>query len=127
MYVKKEKKFMQSLETAKCSTLEPANAAKPKSKTETFSIRIDAIAKRKIEGLLKRANKKKLGRRVKANELILAALSLVNEEHLQGLRRKSLSNKDLFEIRYAEHCKKNKSTSRDEFLGLLMNQMQQKV
>ncbi len=86
----------------------------------TIPVRVKQDTKQKIDDLLERINKKDLGRKVRSDELVLTALSLVGSEQIKQLREKSFSNADRFEQAYRRYISKNKSTTKDKFLGLVM-------
>ena len=87
---------------------------------DTTPIRVKQETKRKIDDLLERINKKDIGRKVRSDELVLMALSLVESEHIKQLRENSLTNADRFELAYRRYSAKNKSISKDTYLGLVM-------
>jgi hypothetical protein len=61
-------------------------AQKPKS------IRITLENQKKVERILATANKKKLGRKIKFDQLLSLAVDLLTEEHIKKLQDQSLSN-----------------------------------
>ena len=60
------------------------------------------------------------GKRIKADHIILKALSLLKQEHINDLQEESLSNKDKLERSYKNYCKKFGTISKDEFIGKFM-------
>lgn len=75
----------------------------------------------KMDDLLRRANKNKLGRKVKTDDLICFSLELVTDEHLTQICDKTLTNKDRLEILFRKASKDRKGLTRDEFFGLLLD------
>ena len=86
----------------------------------TVPIQVKLETKKKMDEILERVNKKDLGRKIRNDELILMALSLTGGEQIKHLKENSLSNGDLFEQAYRRYVAKNKSATKDEFLGLVM-------
>lgn len=84
-----------------------ANQEVNKSKKETrqkstadltsVAVRIRHKTKSRLEQLLKQANKDRLGKKVKVDDLILFALDLLTDQHLAEICSKTLSNKDRLE------------------------------
>ena len=83
-------------------------------------VRIGIRSKEKLDALVKRVNRNKVGRKVKADDLIRFSLDLLNDEYLEEIRNKALSNKDRLEILFQRAAKERKGISRDEFLGLIL-------
>ena len=75
----------------------------------------------KMDELLKRANKHKLGRKVKTDDLICFSLGLLTDEHLEQICNKTLTNKDRLELLFRRVAKERKGLTRDEFFGLLID------
>ena len=70
------------------------NKSKTKGDAKSASVRVRANAKARASLLLEAANKKKLGRKIKFEDLFDLALGLVADEHLKLLQERSLSNED---------------------------------
>jgi hypothetical protein len=77
-------------------------------------------AKEKLDSLLTRANRNRIGRKIRANDLIGYSLDLLTEEHLKNLVSRSLTNKARIEILYRQLSKTKRGLSREEFLGMLL-------
>lgn len=86
----------------------------------TDSIRVMRETKKRILIDLAAVNKKDIGRKVTVDDYVQLAISLLNPEHLQKLKDRTLSNKDRLEIKFQEHCSQNGKVSKDEFIGLLL-------
>ena len=92
--------------------------SKSSQKRPSFAaIRIRRELKRQIETDLERINKKDLGRRIRAEDYLGLALSLVTEDHLEKLREASLTNADRLERDFREYVAQHGPITRDEYLG----------
>ncbi len=92
-----------------------------KGNCTTAPIRVKQKTRDKMDDLLRRANKNKLGRKVKTDDLICFSLELVTDEHLTQICDKTLTNKDRLEILFRKASKDRKGLTRDEFFGLLLD------
>jgi hypothetical protein len=97
-------------------------AARPsKAKVvRTDNLRVRRETKKKIQSELAVLNKKDFGRQITTDDYVALAITLVQPAHLEGLRERSLSNKDRLEQKYQEYCAKHGKVSKDEFLGVLL-------
>jgi len=86
----------------------------------SFPVRLRAESKRKLDALLARVNKDRVGRRVKPDDLICYSLDLLTDNHLQEIGARLLTNKERVEILYRQLAKTKRGLSRDKFLGLLL-------
>ncbi len=92
--------------------------SKASQKRPSFAaIRIRRELKRQIETDLERINKKDLGRRIRAEDYLGLALSLVTDDHLEQLREASLTNADRLERDFREYVAQHGPITRDEYLG----------
>jgi hypothetical protein len=91
------------------------------SKCASSPIRIEHGTKEKLALLLKRANKQKLGRRIKSADLIRFSLDLLTDAHLEVICNQVLTNKDRMELLYRNVSKERRGITRDEFFGLLLD------
>ena len=105
---------------------EKTNEQISKSKKAVSAIRIDLVTQKLVTSLLNKANRKSYGRKVKASQLIHAALLKLVDADLKDLQEMSLSNTDRMEMKYREYVKQHGSISKDEFLGLLLEQNEAK-
>ena len=85
------------------------------------SIRVQLETQRKAERLLAVANKKRIGRKVKVDQLLSIALDLVTDGHLQTLQDQSLTNEDRKELLRQKYIETRGQISRDEFTGFMMS------
>ncbi|TWW10030.1 hypothetical protein E3A20_08360 [Planctomyces bekefii] len=104
-----------------------ADVASAKSKVSKLAkgnssipVRISAQGKGKLDALVARINKDRVGRRVKPDDLICYSLDLLTDQHLQEIGARLLTNKERMEILYGKLSKANRGLSRDEFLGMLL-------
>jgi len=81
------------------------------------AIRVRKDLKRQIEAHLERVNKKDLGKRVRAEDYLALALSLVTPQHIKELQEASLTNADRLERDFRAYTAKHGPISRDEYLG----------
>lgn len=96
-------------------------ASKPKVASGTIvSLRVKRETKKRIQAELAKVNKKDFGKKVRCDELIGTALSLLTDLHLKALQDGSMTNADRLEIQYRNYVKKHGATTKDEFLGTLI-------
>lgn len=94
---------------------------KPAKEATSVAVRIRYKTKAKLEQLLRQANKDRLGKKVKVDDLIMFALGLINDQHLADICSKILSNKDRMELLYRKLAKEKRGITRDEFVGMLLD------
>ena len=97
------------------------NKTENQNSTESCGVRITAEAKQRAEHLLKMANQKERGRKIKMPELIALALELVTEKEIQRLQRSSWTKHDEMEAWRSIYARKYGEVSREMFLGFLMS------
>jgi hypothetical protein len=94
---------------------------KPKVASGTsVSLRVKRETKRRIQAELAKLNKKDFGKRVRCDELIGTALSLLTDQHLKAMQEGSMTNADRLEIQYRDYVKKHGATTKDDFLGKIL-------
>lgn len=84
------------------------------------SIRISLENQKKAEKFLALANKKKIGRTIKFDQVLGIALDLLTEEHVKRLQDQSLSNEDRKEILRQKWAELYGPLSKDAFTGFMM-------
>jgi len=84
-------------------------------------IRVRQKSKVKLEQLLKQANKDRMGRKIKADDLIWCGLNLINDNHIAGICDSALSNKDRMELLFQRFSKERRGATREDFLGMLLD------
>jgi len=94
---------------------------KAREQLSSAPVRVRRDTKAKLEQLLRRANKDRLGRRVKPDDLIGFALGLITDDHLTTICDGRLSNKDRLELLYRRSAKERRGLTKDEFFGLLLD------
>jgi hypothetical protein len=87
----------------------------------TIPIRIHKTTAKQLHNITSKCNKKSYGRKVKANDIILAALDLLTDEHLEKIRQSTYSSSDQLEIEFKNYCKNHGPVTKDEFLRLLLS------
>ena len=95
--------------------------SKPKGTgAPTVGLRLRRETKKRIQAELAKINKKDFGKKVRCDELIGTALSLLTERHIKELQDGSMTNSDRLEIQYRDYIKKHGATSKDDFLGKIL-------
>jgi hypothetical protein len=107
----------KSVSQIACSEEVPSKKVKGSSSSP---IRLQKQAKEKLDCLLTRANKNRVGRKIRADDLIGYSLDLLTEEHLKDLMSRLLTNKERIEILYKKLSKTKRGLSREDFLGMLL-------
>ncbi len=87
---------------------------------QSCPLRVKQATRRKLQRILDAVNKKDFGKRVRPDAVIDAALSLVSAAEIERLQQLSMSNADRLEAAYRRYAAKRGSTTKDEFLGLLL-------
>lgn len=97
------------------------NQTKKEAKTNKPSahgaIRVRKDTRKRVLAELARVNKKDFGRKVRPDEFIALAVSLVTPEHIVKLQESSLSNADRLEREYRTYVSTHGAISKDEYLG----------
>ncbi len=93
---------------------------KQKGTASSAPIRVKQRTKAKLEQLLKQSNKDRVGRSIKADDLIWCGLALINDAHIAEIRDRALSNKDRLELLFQKFSKERRGATREEFLGVLL-------
>jgi hypothetical protein len=86
----------------------------------TVTIRIKPSCKQRIDTMLAKLNKDRIGKKVKADELIEHSLSKITETALEELSSLTLSNKDKIEMLFAHMAKTKRGLTREDFWGMLI-------
>jgi hypothetical protein len=95
--------------------------SKPKATNPaTVGLRVKRETKKRIQAELAKVNKKDFGKKVRCDELIGTALSLLTEQHVKALQDGSLTNADRLEKKFREHIRKHGPMTKDAFLGTLL-------
>ncbi len=89
--------------------------------SNTIPIRIKKSTARILKSHLNICNRKSHGKRVKADAIIVKALSLLNETHMDEIRQATYTSQDHLEIEYKKYCSSHGNISKDEFLKILLS------
>jgi len=84
------------------------------------SMRISQETKNKIQSLLSKVNEKLVSKKVRADQLIGAALEKIGAEDIRVLQDSATSNLAYFEKAFVEQRSKNKKLSKDDFFALVL-------
>ena len=98
-------------------TIQTEKKAKSSKPLSHAAIRVKKETRKRLLSDLAKVNKKDFGRRVRADEYLSVALSLVSSEHVRALQESSLSNADRLSREHQEYVAKNGAISKDEYLG----------
>ncbi len=84
------------------------------------TVRVSSDTRKAAEAILKIANEKPNGRKIKLHEVIQAGLELIQSRHIQELQEKSLTHEDRKEILRQKYIATRGPISKDEFTGFMM-------
>jgi hypothetical protein len=98
-------------------TIQGEKKAKPKTKSNVTVLRVLHDTRKKIMGEVAKANKKELGRKIRSDDILALAISLIEPQHIKKLQEASLSNADRLEREYRAYIVKNGPISKDAYLG----------
>jgi hypothetical protein len=76
-------------------------------------------SKVKLEQLLKQANKERMARKIKADDIIWCGLNQISDHLIAEISGSILSNKDHMELLFQRYSKERWCATRREFLGML--------
>lgn len=91
-----------------------------KIKQRWHTIRVSDEAKSLCDRILKRANQKKIGNKIKSHEILKLGLNLIKEADIKKLQSASLSNEDRKEKLRQIYVKKVGRITKDQFTGFMM-------
>jgi len=84
------------------------------------SVRVSSETRKLAEGILKTANDKETGRKIKLDELLQTGLGLIQQGHIERLQENSLTHEDRKEILRQKYIATRGPISKDEFTGFMM-------
>lgn len=84
-------------------------------------IRVTEATKSILDRIIKKANQKEMGVKIKPDDIISVALELVTDRHIENIQEKSYSNEDRLEIRYRSYQMDHGPVSKDQFIGALLD------
>lgn len=90
------------------------------AKKKNLTKKLDVETGKLLQQLREKVNKKSFGRKVRDNEILYLALTLVTPEHLVKLQENTLSEKDRLNMAHEEYVKNHGRISMDQFIGLLI-------
>lgn len=83
--------------------------------SQAAPVRLRKPTYKKLQRFVAKANAKKDGKRITADQVINLSLDMLTDEHIDKLQQQSLSAQDWFERGYRAYCKENNKISRDEY------------
>ena len=104
------------------SSLTKEERSSPPSKPtlNTLPIRMKKTTAKTLRTIVKRLNRKSIGRKVVADDVIAKALSLIESKHLEEIKTSTYSSTDQLELQYRNYCQKHEMISKDDFLKKLL-------
>ena len=87
----------------------------------TKPIRLSAQTKSALDALATKVNSGKKGKRVKYDDIIRYLTAQTSNADVEAMKQKFTSNIDRFEQAYREYRSKNPKTSKEDFLGTLLD------
>lgn len=93
---------------------------KKETKQRWHTIRVSDETKSLCDRILKKANQKKIGNKIKSDEILKLGLNLIKETDIKQLQSASLSNEDRKEKLRQIYVKKIGRITKDQFTGFMM-------
>jgi hypothetical protein len=93
----------------------------PAAACASSPIRVRQSTKAKLDDFVRRANKQRVGRKIKPDDVICFSLDLLDDKHVDQICNKSLTNKDRMEMLFRKVAKEKRGISRDDFFGMLLD------
>lgn len=91
---------------------------KPGNKSASYAtLRVKRTTRKRVMEEVAKANRKDWGKRVKADELVLLAISRITDSDITTIQEASMSHADRLERDYREHVAKHGPLSKDDYLG----------
>lgn len=82
--------------------------------------KLDVDTVKLLAQLRERANRKEFGRKVRDNEIIYLALTLLEAKHIEDLKDQTYSEQDRLRFAHLEYQKAHGRISLDQFIGKLI-------
>ena len=82
--------------------------------------KLDVDTVKLLTQLRERANRKEFGRKVRDNEIIYLALTLLEAKHIEDLKDQTYSEQDRLRFAHLEYQKAHGRISLDQFIGKLI-------
>ena len=86
------------------------------------TVRVSSETRKLAEGIVKTANEKPTGKKIKLDEVLQIGLGLVQQGHIEKLQENSLTHEDRKEILRQKYIAARGPISKDEFTGFMMTQ-----
>lgn len=102
-------------------TTDESKPAKSSPVSNSVPIRINKTTARLLKSIVTKCNKKSHGKKVRVDDVIQKALSLLQEGHIEELRIATYTSQDQLEIEFKKFCQTNGNISKDEFLKKLLS------
>lgn len=96
-------------------------AKQPLKGSRYASLRVKKDTRKRVVQEVTKLNKKEFGRKIRMDDYVAFALTLVTSEHHSALQEASLSHKDRFERDYNAYVAQNGMITKDEYLGKRLN------
>lgn len=91
------------------------------SRSNTTPIRISQATARSLRSIIAKCNRKSHGRKIRADDVIKVALTLIQDHHISEIKLSSYSSQDQLEIEYKKYCKSEGTISKDDFLKFILS------
>lgn len=98
-----------------------APVPKKKVSVTTTPIRVKKATARTIRSIVSKLNKKTLGGKVLADDIVSKAISLLSESDLEEIKASTYTSQDRLEIRHKEYCQQHGNVTKEKFLELLLD------
>ena len=86
------------------------------------TVRVSGETRKIVESILKTANEKPTGKKIKLDEVLQMGLGLIQQSHIEKLQESSLTHEDRKEILRQKYIEVRGPISKDEFTGFMMTQ-----
>ncbi len=84
------------------------------------TVRVSIETRKLAEGIVKTANEKPTGKKIKLDEVLQMGLGLIQQGHIEKLQENSLTHEDRKEILRQKYIAVRGPISKDEFTGFMM-------
>lgn len=91
-----------------------------KSASSTIPIRVHKSTARSLKTIANKLNRKAHGRKVKVDQIVAKAISLLQSEHLEQIKQETYTSGDRIEIEFKQYCKRHGPISKEEFLSRVL-------
>ena len=91
-----------------------------KPASTTVPIRLNKSTARTLKSIANKLNRKSHGRKVKVDQIVAKAITLLEVEHLEQIKEETYSSGDRIEMEFRQYCKRHGSISKEEFLAKVL-------